>query len=363
MTSQIPNQTNALIIEGKGQAAVKQVKTPVPSDTQILVQVHNVGLNPTDWKHLDFFPQVGTTVGSDYAGTVVQKGAKAGTDITVGDRVAGSVHGSWEVGVGAFANYLTTSPESVTRSPSNVSDEEAAGIGIGGYTAYFGLFQDKHLGLAAPGVSSTTLPPVDQTKKLLVWSGSTSVGQFVIQFARAAGLYVIATASPKNHAFLRVLGAAETFDYSDATTPDKIAEAHPDLVYAYDTFSERGSQEASARALSKMQPSKLVVILPLSNEISKVNDKVKATFFLFYSMIGKEIDIYNTHISQKEADEDAAYLREFTNSGTFSNMLAHGLVKPNRTSPQSGGLQAIPEGLDRLRQNKVTGEKLTYALA
>lgn len=362
MTSQIPNQINALIIEGKGQAAVKQVQTPVPSDTQILVQVHNVGLNPTDWKHLDFFPQVGTTVGSDYFGTVVQKGPKAGTDITVGDRVAGTVHGSWEVGVGAFANYLKTAPESVTRVPSNISDEVAAGLGIPGYTAYFGLFQPKHLGLSPPDNALTSLPPVDSTRKLLVWSGATSVGQFVIQLARAAGIFVIVTASPKNYDFLKDIGAAETYDYSDEKAVEKIAEAHPDLAYAFDTYSERGSQELCARALSKTQPSKLVTTLPLSEGLASVNDKVKSSFFLFYSLMGKEIDIYDTHLSQKEADEDFEYMSKFTSSGIFSHLLASGLVKPNRTSPQSGGLQAIPEGLDRLRQNKVSGEKLTYAL-
>lgn len=362
MSSQIPTHTNALIVKGKGQTAVQQVDTPQPNDKQILVQVHNVALNPTDWAHIDFFPQVGSTVGSDYVGTVVEKGSKAGTEITVGDRVAGAVHGAWEVGVGAFAGYLTTVPESVTRIPSNVPDEEAAGIGITGYTAYFGLFQSQHLGLTPPEPTLTSLPPVDKTKKLLVWSGATSVGQFVIQFARATGLYVITTASPKHHDFLHELGAAETYDYSDETTPEKISEAHPDLVYAYDTFSEKGSQEASARALSKTQSSKLLVILAPSNEISNINKNIKATFFLFYSLGGQQIDIYHQHVSQEQADNDFAYLSKFTSSGTFTNLLAHGLVRPNRTSPQTGGLQAIPAGLDRLRNGQMSGEKFTYAV-
>ena len=362
MSTEIPSQMNALIVEGHGKLALKQTETPKPDDHSIIVRVHNVALNPTDWKHLDFIGRVGTTLGSDFVGTVVSKGAQAGTDVQIGDRVAGMVHGGWDVGVGAFADYLKTHPAAVMRVPASVKDEEAAGLGVGANTAYFGLFQPKHLGLPAPEPTLTSLPPVDQTKKLLVWSGATSVGQFVIQFARAAGIHVIATASPKNHAFLKELGAAETYDYSDAATPDKISAAHPDLTHAFDTFSEKGSQESCARALSKTQPSKLVATLPLSKELASVNDKVKGTTVLLYTVGGEEVNMFGLHFSKEYAQEDQRFLSKVMSGGILAGLLSSGLVKPNHTSPQTGGLQAIPAGLDRQRTGKVSGEKLTYAL-
>ena len=50
-----------------------------------------------------------------------------------------------------------------------------------------------------------------------IFGGSTSVGANAIQLAVAAGYEVISTASPKNHAYVRGLGASEVFDYHSAT--------------------------------------------------------------------------------------------------------------------------------------------------
>lgn len=61
-------------------------------------------------------------------------------------------------------------------------------------------------------------------------AGSTAVGQFAIQLGRLSGYRVITTASPKNHDFVKSLGADEAYDYKDESTPDKIREAHPKLV-------------------------------------------------------------------------------------------------------------------------------------
>lgn len=351
---------HALVVQGKGAAQVEQVDTPKASGANVLIRVHNVALNPTDWKHLDFFGVKGATLGSDFVGTVVEKGPDDKSDLAVGTRVAGMVHGGYEPGTGAFANYLRTLPHAVTRVPDNVPDEQAAGLGVAGYTAYAGLFQEKHLGIQPPSPTLERVPPVNQSNKLLVWSGSTSVGQFVVQFARAAGYYVIATASPNNHELLKSLGASEVFDYRDEKTPEKIAEAHPDLVYAYDTYSEKGSNEACGRALSKTQPSKLVAILPLSKDLHTVNDKVKATVFLGYTFAHEEINMFGLSFSKEYCQEDQKFLVQFVASGVYSNLLRKGIVKPNRTSPQSGGLDSIPAGLDRLRKGQVSGEKLTY---
>ncbi len=70
----------------------------------------------------------------------------------------------------------------------------------------------------------------EDSPELLVWSGSTTVGQWAIQLGRVAGYKVITTASPKNHDLLKKLGATDMYDYKDETVPQKIAAKYPNLV-------------------------------------------------------------------------------------------------------------------------------------
>ena len=64
---------NAIITEGISKAAVKQVEVPKLAPRSIKVKVLANALNPTDWKHLAYVGRAGTTVGSDFVGTVVEK--------------------------------------------------------------------------------------------------------------------------------------------------------------------------------------------------------------------------------------------------------------------------------------------------
>jgi NADPH:quinone reductase-like Zn-dependent oxidoreductase len=64
----------AIVIQAPGRAAIEQVPIPRLRQDYLLVQVHAVALNPTDWKHIDLFPSVGARVGCDYAGVVLEVG-------------------------------------------------------------------------------------------------------------------------------------------------------------------------------------------------------------------------------------------------------------------------------------------------
>ncbi|WFC99859.1 hypothetical protein MYAM1_002605 [Malassezia yamatoensis] len=362
-SADIPQKMTALVVQDKGEAELEQIDTPNPPEGGVMVKVQNVALNPTDWKHLDWVGSKGAIVGSDFCGSIVDDCNETETGMPAGTRVAGMVRGGYQKGVGAFAEYVSTYPATLIKVPDNVPSEEAAGLGVGGFTSYCCLFQDKHLNLAAPSASLSQLPEVDSSKKILIWSGSTSVGQFAIQFARAAGYYVIVTASSKHEQYLKGLGAQEVYDYKQSDAADKIAEKHPDLVYALDTYSIAESQTSCARALSKSQSSTLTTILPPSEEVSKVNDKVKQTFFLGYTLGGQEFEFFGKSFSKEYCQEDQKFLISTVKSNVFTNYLQNKILKCNRTSPQSGGLGAVHFGFDRMRKGEVSCEKLTYQVA
>ncbi len=91
-----PRETKAIVIKGAGVAAIETVAVPALRADYILVRTTAVGLNPTDWKHIDMSGGAGHTVGArvgcDYAGVVEEVGPEVTLPWKKGDRVAGFIH-------------------------------------------------------------------------------------------------------------------------------------------------------------------------------------------------------------------------------------------------------------------------------
>lgn len=72
------------------------------------------------------------------------------------------------------------------------------------------------LGLETPWPKANGYVPKHADSPILIWGGSSSVGQFAIQVLRYYGCSnILVTASRKNYDQLRGLGATELFDYND----------------------------------------------------------------------------------------------------------------------------------------------------
>lgn len=104
--------------------------------------------------------------------------------------------------------------------PDAMPFEDAAVLPLGLSTAACGLFQHDFLAMNAPSAA-----PAQTSKTLLVWGGSTSVGSNAIQLAVSAGYDVVTTASPRNFAYVKRLGAREAFDYRSKTVITDIVGA------------------------------------------------------------------------------------------------------------------------------------------
>lgn len=87
--------TKAIVYVEKGKAAIQEIPVPKLRDEYVLVKVNAVGINPTDWKHIDFARTgPGSIIGCDYAGVVEAVGSKVTKAFKKGDRISGVVHGS-----------------------------------------------------------------------------------------------------------------------------------------------------------------------------------------------------------------------------------------------------------------------------
>jgi NADPH:quinone reductase len=185
---------------------LRELARPEPGPGDLLVRVMAAGTNPVDaklranahWARLA--PPV--VIGYDAAGVVEATGPGV-TDFVPGDEVyyTPEIVGNPD---GSYAEYERVSASIVARKPRNLSFVEAAAIPLAGGTAWEAVIRRLAL---RPG------------ETVLIHGAAGGVGSFAVQFAKAAGARVLATASPENHALLRELGADVTIDYhtSDAT--------------------------------------------------------------------------------------------------------------------------------------------------
>lgn len=98
----------AIVCHNNEPLLTREHPLPKLRDDCILVKVHSIALNPTDWKHAAYgLASEGGLLGCDFAGTVEEIGNTVTKKWTKGDRVAGVAHGGNYVRPedGAFAEY------------------------------------------------------------------------------------------------------------------------------------------------------------------------------------------------------------------------------------------------------------------
>ena len=137
----------------------------------------------------DFFPlSFPYTMGTDLAGTVERVGSGV-VGWSEGEEVIARAD---PTSGGALAELAVVPASYLVRAPTSVSMELAAGIPTVAGTAWQALFEVADL---------------KRGQTVLVHAGAGGVGSFAIQFARAAGARVIATASGTGIEIARRLGA------------------------------------------------------------------------------------------------------------------------------------------------------------
>lgn len=344
----------ALVSNGKGKEPEVKADVPIPQpgEGEILIKVHTVAQNPTDWKAAKYGDTAGRTVGCDFAGEVHDNN---GSHWRPGQRVAGFVQGTAaNPPRGAFAEYMVIEASLVFPIPDSVSYADAAVLPLPIATAIQAMFQ--RLNMPEPS------KPAKSAFPFLVNGGTSSVGKYAVQLGKLSGAYVIATGSKKNHELLLSLGADAVVDYNDADWPEQVRQkTHDGLEHALDCIAENGTPEAIAKALSPTKGGHIVTLLPIGNvrsAVESINKKAKIESTIVYTVFQRELP-YAAFFDNcgGETPEDKALWEKYLQM--IPGYLEKGSIKPNRVK-QFGTIEDINTGFKLQEEGKVSAEKLVY---
>jgi NADPH:quinone reductase-like Zn-dependent oxidoreductase len=338
----------AIVTTGGDSTLRTDVPIPTANDGETLVKVHTVALNPTDWKHAKIVPTANIPLGCDFAGVVETTVGQS--HLKIGDRVAGWVHGARSDAPqrGAFAEYVVTDTDMLFKFPDSIAFDDACTLPLA-YCTAIQVFYDR-LKLPEP----TT--PTQQPFPILIYGGTSSVGQYAIQLAKLSGLQVVTTASKKNHQHILDMGADKVVDYHDSNWVAQVKEFTQDkLEYALDCISEGETTTNVGKCMSS-NGGRIVTLLPIQPNLpSNVTSEVTVV----YTTFGREFTFGGTlHFAASASDHATAV--KYTQ--LLPEFLEQGKIRPNRTKKCNGGLEGIKDGFKYMSEGNTSAEKLVYTL-
>jgi len=212
--------------EFKDSLKFAEVDKPKISDSEILIEVKAVSLNPIDYKivqgHLKEMLELDLPagIGYDVSGKIVEIGSKV-KDFKVGDEVYSRVPQEY---MGTLAEFVAVDSSVVAHKPENITFEKAASLPLVGLTAIQAL--DK--------------AGLKEDDRILIHAGSGGVGSFAVQYAKSKGAIVYTTTSSTNLDWVKALGADRVIDYKN----EDYKEVAKNLDIVFDTLGDDYTFEA-----------------------------------------------------------------------------------------------------------------------
>ncbi len=303
---------------GPENLQLAQVERRQPGAGDVEIRVVAAGVNPVDRKMREgaapqFLKQseLPAILGRDVAGEISAVGPGVET---------------WKPGQrcfamtpeheGAYGEYVTIAADKVVAIPDNLDFITAGGVPLASLTAWQGLFRHGKLG---------------QGQRVLIHAGAGGVGHFAVQFARAVGAYVFATASEKDLAFVRELGADVAIDYKNA----RFEDVATDLDLVFDTIGG----DTRERSWNLIKPGgRLITTLDAPDQAEASAHKVFASRFTAESDGGDLAEIaalisqgkVHPHVAKTFALEEAGDAQEQLKQGGIAGKIVLSLAdKPS----------------------------------
>ncbi len=187
------------------EVELQEVKVPEMHAEEVLIKVEAFGVGIHDRYFIPSDVNYPYIIGSEGSGVITEKGSQV-NGFEIGDKVIFTT--VLQTQGGSWAEYAVAKQSALIKRPDNLTAVVGASIPIAGKTA---LECMRELNL-------------NKGDTLFIAGASGAIGTLVIQLAKAKGILIAASASPKNHEYMKSLGAARTVDYNDPDWTIKVKE-------------------------------------------------------------------------------------------------------------------------------------------
>lgn len=178
---------------------VGEAETPTPGKGEVLIRVIAAGVNRADLyqRQGHYPPPTGASeiLGMEVAGEIVARGTGTEERWNIGDKVCALVPG------GGYAEYCVAYGGCCLPVPRNMELTAAAALPEAAFTVWANLFDPRR---------------IHRGDRFLMQGGTSGIGTFAIQAAKAFGATVVSTAgSQMKCGFLLELGCERAFCYRE----------------------------------------------------------------------------------------------------------------------------------------------------
>jgi NADPH:quinone reductase-like Zn-dependent oxidoreductase len=179
-----------------GPEALRYEDAPVPEvgASEVLVEVHAAAVTPGElawdetWQSADGADRTPVIPSHEFSGVIAQVGGDV-SSLTPGSQVYGLIDFNHD---GAAAEFVSLPQEAVVPRPVRLSHVESAALPLAALTAWQALSDHARL---QPG------------ERAFIQGGAGGVGSLAVQFAKALGAEVTATASEDDEPLVKTLRA------------------------------------------------------------------------------------------------------------------------------------------------------------
>ncbi|KAH7303855.1 chaperonin 10-like protein [Stachybotrys elegans] len=338
-TTETRSQKALVVTKTRDYAIEHAFPVPHVADNEVMIRTVAVGLNPIDWKSVDYnfcLPELPWITGREMSG-VVESVGKSVTTWQAGDKVWTSTYYR-DRRAGCFQEFVVVPGHTVNRMPEELSFEQAACLGVAALTASMTLW--RWLGVPMASAGDEAISQNENSAWLLIWGGSTVTGQFATQLAIQSGIKVITVNSQRTSEISYRLGASHVV-VRDGKSEEELVEeicriTDGRITRAIDLV---GIKTASV-ALKAISTSPSVVFAPLAMMAKD-------------TLVPDNVRVETVEMKQYVLDSTCEVYAERLN-----NLIGQGRVAMPEITVIAGGLQEVVQGLDILKRGDMGGKKM-----